>query len=687
MLIFAQLAKAQIDYAPANLGLRLGPQDGHVHAVPGRNPNMPPWFEDLGVGNFGEILGNADPSTLQPDLAPGASAEDTHGSSSADPLSAGSLPADSSSADSSSAGSLPAGSPASEASERSVASGKAESGASFDVLGDGTVRLGRPTQHSSNSTASEEILPSEVQPKSDVPYPSEATTPDSESLTRDSNSTSGSILFPPSDSVFLEPPKPRKISLLKARSEGPAPPPLYILPDDNPEPKISTNINTFRPIVATSTYTTKVSGQIVTSTTVSTVDQKAFRFKSCIFGCPEMTSSDPLVGTTTIITVLPYQLPCSLVSCPPCPACFQSTVRVSVCPFISTVPGKAKVAVVNGPTITIVRSTVTRTRCTATRTISAQTSSCSCPTFVSTVTATVTAGKRAASGSLSSFSNDLSSGRSSVHALGDSHSEHPDVSGKGGLLEKKVGQEPDAEQRETVTYSTVTETLVSTVTHVPTKKLPSITITKTVVNHDDKVMVTVTTTVLPVTSVTETTAGVCSTFIICNPTQFTCPAQVTNLPQIKAVVQGIMEGQEKYGSGGVGSRRVSPNGAFLDDMGAPGVYGDGTDLVGGLAPVNAFGFGPDGMFAKVLGSDLMPQAEGKQETLLPPGAGADARAEKMTVSVIWTPPGSTRVAAAAETGSPARRSNIKKSQRSGAARGGPLAPLLLAVGLLAAFFL
>jgi hypothetical protein len=174
----------------------------------------------------------------------------------------------------------------------------------------------------------------------------------------------------------------------------------------------------------------------------------------------------------------------------------------------------------------------------------------------------------------------------------------------------------------TTTPSTEDLTLATTVTATSTKRRPKITITKTLLTHRGTSLVTVTTTVLQVTT-QDPGAGVCSTFIICNPTQFTCPAQVTNLPAIQAVVQSIMDGQERFGDAGVKSRRLSPNGAILHgEEKAGGVLGDGTDLMGGLAPVNALGFGPGGMFQKALGGDLVPPStkdgEGEPKVVLMP---------------------------------------------------------------------
>ena len=61
-------------------------------------------------------------------------------------------------------------------------------------------------------------------------------------------------------------------------------------------------------------------------------------FKSCIFGCKQVTVPMTSTGTvgSTVILVLPFTIPCSLVSCPPCSTCVSSTISITVCPTIIT---------------------------------------------------------------------------------------------------------------------------------------------------------------------------------------------------------------------------------------------------------------------------------------------------------------------------------------------------------------
>jgi hypothetical protein len=124
----------------------------------------------------------------------------------------------------------------------------------------------------------------------------------------------------------------------------------------------------------------------------------------------------------------------------------------------------------------------------------------------------------------------------------------------------------------------------------------ALTVTRTVTTGTG--LVTITTT-MSITSVKNEkhASGICSTFVVCNPSQFTCPAQITNLPQIARVVESIMAGQSIFGSGGVGKRGRTANGAFIDvEEPKAGIVGDGTQMVGGFA-----GFGPGGIFEKALG--------------------------------------------------------------------------------------
>lgn len=643
---------------------------------------MPPWFEDLGVDSFGEILGKVNVEDLQSSAPPKS------------PLSSMAMGKEEGKevASIDGEGNISVGDAVNrikheDGEERISSSSEVSADSPFTsdepqaVQHDGedvweSISLGNSTEHAAQK-------PNKVEPASErisgIPYPAEEPNNihDSELLrshqdvvTEQHPFVDEKTLVPPVEKLIEEGeiPKARNIPLWKPHANRAAPPPIYILPEDNPVRILSTNIDTFKPMVATSTYTTKVSGQLVTSTTISTIDQRALKFKSCIYGCPEMTSSDPLVGTTTIITVLPFIIPCSLVSCPPCPACFQSTISVSVCPFITTVPGKAKTAIVNGPTITVIRSTVTRTKCTATRTISYTTTITSCTPETLTVTVKEEIIRHHTQGSsehMDAFSDDNSSGRSPLvdprMVLGSSSDVHSDQS----RIDQMAQIEGDA-LKKAHQLLTTTETIMSTVYATPSKKLPSLTITKTV--YSDRVMVTVTSTVLPVTTVESTTPGVCSTFIICNPSQFTCPAQVTNLAQIKAVVQNIMDGQEKFGSGGVGSRKISPNGANIDVNGPDSLYGDGLQFVGGLSPVNGFGFGPGGMFQKVLGPELIPEKEKTSDvTLLPPSpttSTSASQAKMIMAAQQETPVSTTRIIEVEPTASgKERRTVIKRSRK------------------------
>lgn len=697
VLCLQQMVKAQIELAPANLGLKLTPPDAHVKAVPGRNPNLPPWFEDLGVDSFGEILGHTDMADLKSN-SPAQSPLDNMGLALGDeePQSQHSVISTRVGTD----GLVSVGEAQSvvkaDGDDSSSSDSSSSSGIHISVNGTDSwesIDLKNSTEVSKNMSAIA-VTPVRL---AGIPYPKEEPI-DIHDLPRTSRNTLQSevvlgvaekSLLPPAEALEVDQyrPKAKSIPLWKPKAKAAEPPNLFILPQDNPKRIISTNIDMMRPIIATSTFTTKISGSILTSTTVSTIDQKALKFKSCIYGCPAMTSTDSLVGTTTIITVLPYQIPCSLVSCPPCPACFQSTVSVSVCPVIDTVTAKARTSFVNGPTITVIRSTVTRTQCTATRTISAKPA----PPETTTETVTVTVSENSRSSRQSSSSTRSEEGK----AIGSGESERTPFVDRSLVLggSDQEQQQSQASKEPLSLASTITETILSTVYATPIKHLPSLTITKTVVS--ERIVITVTSTALAVTPVEASTAGICSTFVICNPTQFTCPAQVTNLPQIKAVVEAIMDGQEKYGRGGAGTRRLTPNGAFIDDMGPVGLFGDGSELAGGLNPVNRFGFGPGGMFEKVLGPDLIPPMETGTEALLPPGASTTttsstetvASQAKMTVSEL--PMSTTRIVEAiAEPTGALRRNKIKRGRKqacSGSASS--RRPAQLMTLLLASFFL
>lgn len=699
LVCLQQLVTAQIELAPANLGLKLNPPDAHVRAVPGRNPNLPPWFEDLGVDSFGEILGHTNIEDLKAN-SPVQSPLDNMGLTlgDEDPQSPHSGLSERVGSD----GLVSVGEARSavkvDGDENSSSDSSSSSSSSgIHVSLNGTDSWETIDLNSNSTDGTKNITNLAVTPVrlAGIPYPKEEPIeihdiPLSNRNTLLSGAVNEKSLLPPPEKLEVEQyrPKPKNIPLWKPKSKAAEPPNLFILPADNPKRILSTNIDMMRPIVATSTFTTKISGSVMTSTTVSTIDQQALKFKSCIYGCPEMTSSDSLVGTTTIITVLPYQIPCSLVSCPPCPACFQSTISVSVCPVVGTVTAKARTSFVNGPTITVIRSTVTKTQCTATRTISAKPA----PPETTTETVTVTVEGPSRSSSRHSSSNSKSEEQSPVS---DETDRTPFVDPSLVLSGNSDHEEVVVPAKTAVTPSTITETILSTIYATPSRLLPSLTITKTVVS--ERVVVTVTTTAFPVTPVEETTRGVCSTFVICNPTQFTCPAQVTNLPQIKAVVEAIMDGQEKYGLGGAGTRRLTPNGAFIDDMGPPGLFGDGSEMAGGLNPVNRFGFGPGGMFEKVLGTDLIPPKETGTEILLPPGASSSASGStqqtaatqaKMVMPEI--PMSTTRILeAVVEPTAAVRRTKIKRArkQASSASEASGLSVQLAILAAIITFFL
>lgn len=295
------------------------------------------------------------------------------------------------------------------------------------------------------------------------------------------------------------------------------------------------------PIILTTTWTVVASGAIQTHTLQRTVQPADTKFRSCIFGCTSITHQE------TVVTVLPLRLPCSLVSCPPCPSCVSSTVKVSVCPFISTVHPKGyslTTTLSNGPTITIVRSTVTRTACTATRTITTRDcAQCS-------LTATSSA---------------------SIETSGASMEELEQA------LLMFAAQPPKSASR----YAfTVTQTITA------------------------DTITTVTTTLMPVQ--TAMTNGVCSTFVVCNPQAFTCPSQATGMPQLAPIIQALVDGQAEKAAVAGWPRPRSPNGAFLDAGAGEKHLDDGMALVGGFA---AGALGPDGIFHRAIDAKLVGAKE------------------------------------------------------------------------------
>lgn len=642
-----RLVHGQAEYAAANMGLRLPPADGFVKAVPGRNPNLPAWLEDLGVGGVGEVFGS-DPKVLEEALK------------SNEPVL---IPR----VDESEGGTL-------------ISSGEAG-----DLL-NGIVR--NSTIVSQHHGDSEEVI--KANKAKGIVYPIEKSFVRKEASSKEENKPVAeeeeepALMLPPPGSLLKQGQDGKDdnvaatIPLWRPKAKGQDPSrPLFILPADNEEVRPSANIDMFRPIVATSTVTTKVSGQMLTTATTVTVEAAALKFKSCIYGCPKVTSSDPLVGTTTIITILPFTIPCSLVSCPPCPACIQSTVSVSVCPFLSTVSGREKTVIVNGPTITVIKSTVTRSHCTSTKTVSGGLTECSCPT----TTETVTLLEKALIDPASLIAEADDDDEDDHHHHQHEHDSTTSIS-HAALLKTKPADAAAAEfVFVTTTPTTEDLTLATTVTATSTKRRPKITITKTLLTHRGTSLITVTTTVLQVTT-QDPGAGVCSTFIICNPTQFTCPAQVTNLPAIQAVVQSIMDGQQWFGDAGVKARRLSPNGAILDGEEKAGVLGDGTDLMGGLAPVNALGFGPGGMFQKALGGELIAsKKEGEAEpkvVLMPDGpVTLTSPVESVSSSVA-----SETSETAPSSSSSSTTATVGKALRGQSSSALPIRPSLLLIPLL-----
>lgn len=121
-------------------------------------------------------------------------------------------------------------------------------------------------------------------------------------------------------------------------------------------------------LTGVSTAVISTSGRTTTSVTTITFEPAYTKIKRCIYGC-RVLSVETAAAKIAIVTALPVTVPCSLVICPPC-GCTTKIVSVQGCPVITTVtPPDSFVIITNDTTITFFTVTTTVTSCTATTTL------------------------------------------------------------------------------------------------------------------------------------------------------------------------------------------------------------------------------------------------------------------------------------------------------------------------------
>jgi hypothetical protein len=361
--------------------------------------------------------------------------------------------------------------------------------------------------------------------------------------------------------------------------------PIDILGDNdvNNKPRLS----------GVTTFTHTSSG--VTSTSIATVtfDPTHTKILSCIFGCSTLVVTTPVgkigiakMEDSTTITILPVTVPCSLVICPPC-GCSSKIISVTGCPVITTsTPASSFVTVTADFTITFITTTVTVTSCTATTCLTPSTLTITTTGNGSTSTTTLTQTSTISITTITSYSTT----KVTTHVEPDEGCPCGyDYTSTSEKQKQRCGCEPttsiippdcpcqqqeecegcgcgcedggdndDGEYYEIGYYNFK----VAQGTVGQSKKAKKGSIKRPVAPP----------------AVTRTITGeVCSTFIVCNPKQFSCPAQITDgkvLPTFLAE-WGLLSGQ--IPNGGASLENSQPTGSYMGFDGK--VHGLGSGMV------------------------------------------------------------------------------------------------------------
>ena len=608
IILFIDVTAGQAYLAPANMGIVVGGEGDMVEAIPGHNPNMAPWFDELDRPSKsrglppeeqtfnGPVIDRRPGDFLLPDEVRKERKERLARKAAA----------------------------ARKEKRLKKHKGATEDDTLAGLKEDESTDLG--SQASASTELEDEVASREGSSRGIIPIRHKF---DYDIVPRGSSTPVNNTINVKEPADHLEDPfRPRPIpatGMVPRRTVDARIPEIYI----------------------TNTVTMKLG---LVTTIKQLVPTKSHLFSTCLYGC------DTISYDHTLVTVLPMRLPCSLVSCPPCPTCVPSTVRVSVCPFITTVTPPGTTSLVNGPTITIVRSTVTRTACTLTKTVTLKPgrncNTCQTTSVPSGFLTGWNAGdfddafKKIAKDDTeviqhsSTTSNIVPTSIIPTADEEDEDNEGVQLVGEKIRFDKKKPRYRDL--RHLINPSQVADVLGAEeeeyldeegLDRALLERIIGITVTKTITstqNSNSILTTTITTTMLSMTRIEERHlqekhadhgGGICSTFIICNPTQFTCPAQITHAPQLQGIVQSILDAQQFFGTGVVEPRRRSPNGAFIDQNGKPidedaspmqpvmGPLGDGSDLAGGFNAQEAFG--PGGIFAKAMG--LIPSSKSSEQ--------------------------------------------------------------------------
>lgn len=329
--------------------------------------------------------------------------------------------------------------------------------------------------------------------------------------------------------------------------------------------RVSRTTKTGRPepmLTGTTTITSSQSGTLASIVTIVTIDPTRTKISSCIYGCSVITlATQGEAAKATVITALPETLPCSRSACPPC-GCTSKTISVFGSPVITTITPPASQVFVTAPfTITYITVTTTVTSCTAT--------TCPRPAIVTVLsTSTITSTRSQSYTTLTQYSTVRITPRSQVpdeaYALGHDPNEPPgsflatigyprhgeDSILRGAKLSSinhdKWGWKGICRWNFMASHQEPTRTqdsndhgveIYTCESSAMAKLPPTATITTTTVTVER-----------PLTINHSQVGSICSTYVICNPQQFSCPTQVKSFPQLQKFIQQLQSSEPKITS-------------------------------------------------------------------------------------------------------------------------------------------
>lgn len=351
------------------------------------------------------------------------------------------------------------------------------------------------------------------------------------------------------------------IETLKSTGGKALPEPLQV--SDARVSSITKHSRSEKMLTGTATIASSRSGTVESIITTVTINPTRTKISSCIYGCSMITLATKMgEAKTTVVTALPLTLPCSQMICPPC-GCTTKTINVFGGPVITTITPPVSQVFVTAPfTITYITVTTTVTSCTATTYLR--------PAIVTVLsTSTVTSTRSRSYTTLTQYSTVRMTPRpkgttclpipNKAYPLDYDHAETVgsslptiDCPGREGGYILRATKISSANHERLCWNGVCRWSFMADHQELANAKdSRDHGVERNTCSFGDMVNSSPTTTMMTTTitverplAITHIDVGsICSTYIICNPQQFSCPTQVKSLPQLQKFLQQMQSSE------------------------------------------------------------------------------------------------------------------------------------------------